>query len=111
MDTTYPTKKPNPFPKTPHCPPIITFNDIHGRKQTIDLTCKKFNLAFNVDCMEFLRACPDKSFSWIVADPPYGDGSSQTVHVEREREREARKNNGTDSANDSTDTNTRRTMW
>ena len=66
---------------------IITFNDIHGAEQTVDLSQEKFNLAFNADCMSFLQACPNKSFSWIVADPPYGDGSSQSVNVERERER------------------------
>ena len=67
---------------------FITFKDIHGAEQTVDLSQEKFNLAFNADCMSFLRACPNKSFSWIVADPPYGDGSSQSVNVERERERE-----------------------
>ena len=66
---------------------IITFNDIRGAEQTVDLSQEKFNVAFNADCMEFFRACPNHSFSWIVADPPYGDGSSQSVNVERERER------------------------
>ena len=65
---------------------IITFNDIHGAEQTVDLSQEKFNVAFNADCMEFFRACPNNSFSWIVADPPYGDGSSQSVNVERERD-------------------------
>lgn len=95
---------------------IITFNDIHGAEQTVDLSQEKFNVAFNADCMEFFRACPNRSFSWIVADPPYGDGSSQSVNVEREREREREavqsvrgmvrpvQNSGTDSARDSTDT-------
>lgn len=84
---------------------IITFNDIHGVKQTLD-TEQKFNVAFNADCMEFLRACPDKCFELSVVDPPFGDAtqeediehrnqrgrfdryneSSQTVNVERERE-------------------------
>ena len=65
---------------------VITFKDIHGAEQTVDLSQEKFNLAFNADCMSFFRACPNNSFSWIVADPPYGDGSSQSVNVERERE-------------------------
>ena len=93
---------------------VITFNDIHGAEQTVDLSQEKFNLAFNADCMSFLRACPNKSFSWIVADPPYGDGSSQPVNVEREREtlQSVRgmvrpvQNSGTDSDRDSTDTST-----
>ena len=86
---------------------IITFNDIHGVEQTLD-TRQKFNVAFNADCMDILRAMPDKCIDLIVADPPYGDGnpdnedehrnqrgrfdryneSSQSVQVERERERE-----------------------
>ena len=84
---------------------IITFNDIHGVEQTLD-TRQKFNVAFNADCMDILRAMPDKCIDLIVADPPYGDGnpdnedehrnqrgrfdryneSSQSVQVERERE-------------------------
>ena len=77
---------------------IITFNDIHGVEQSVDLSQQKFNVAFNADCMEFFRACPNNSFSWIVADPPYGDGSSQSVNVGRERD------GTTSSAVGSTDT-------
>lgn len=68
---------------------VITFKDIHGAEQTVDLSQEKSNLAFNADCMDFLRACPDNAFNLAVVDPPYGDGSSQTVNVERERERDA----------------------
>ena len=67
---------------------IITFNDIHGAEQTVDLSQEKFSLAFNADCMDLLRALPDKSVVLACVDPPYGDASSQTVNVERERERE-----------------------
>ena len=86
---------------------IITFNDIHGVEQTLD-TEHKFNVAFNADCLEILRAMPDNCVDLAVCDPPYGDAlqaedvehrnqrgrfdryneSSQTVNVERERERE-----------------------
>lgn len=45
------------------------------------------SLAFNADCMEAMRQFPDGFFDLAVVDPPYGDGSSQTVNVERERER------------------------
>ena len=31
---------------------------------------------------------PDKCFDLAVVDPPYGGGSPQSVHVERERERD-----------------------
>jgi site-specific DNA-methyltransferase (adenine-specific) len=27
---------------------------------------------YNMDCMEFLRTCPDKSFDLAIVDPPYG---------------------------------------
>ena len=47
------------------------------------------NIAENIDCMDGMRRYPDKYFDLAVVDPPYGGGSSQTVHVEREREREA----------------------
>lgn len=46
------------------------------------------NKAYCCDCMEAMRQMPDKHFDLAVVDPPYG-GGSQTVHVERERERTA----------------------
>ena len=59
---------------------IITFNDIHGVKQTLD-TEQKFNVAFNADCLEILRAMPDNCVDLAVCDPPYGD-ALQTEDVE-----------------------------
>ena len=44
------------------------------------------NIAYNVDCMEYMATLPDNAFDLAVVDPPYGDGHSQSVHVERERE-------------------------
>lgn len=41
------------------------------------------NVAYNVDCMEYMRTVPDKYFDLAVVDPPYGGGSA-----ERERERD-----------------------
>lgn len=41
-----------------------------------------------MDCMEAMRRMPNKCFDLAVVDPPYGGGSPQSVHVERERERE-----------------------
>ena len=49
---------------------------------------------YNRDCMEGMKEFPDKFFDLAIVDPPYGIGitndvvsvSSQTVHVERERE-------------------------
>lgn len=43
------------------------------------------SIAYNVDCMEYLRSVPDKYFDLAVVDPPYGDASSQNGNVERER--------------------------
>ena len=45
------------------------------------------SITFNEDCMAVMRRYPDKYFDLAVCDPPYGDGSSQSVNVERERER------------------------
>ena len=44
------------------------------------------NVAYNMDCMEYMRSLPDKAFDLAVVDPPHGDGS-QSVNAERERER------------------------
>ena len=32
------------------------------------------NIAYNVDCMEYMRTQPDKAFDLAVVDPPYGGG-------------------------------------
>ena len=45
------------------------------------------NVAYNRDCVAAMKEYPDKHFDLAVVDPPYGGGSSQTVQVERERER------------------------
>lgn len=42
------------------------------------------NVAYNMDCMDYMRSLPDKAFDLAVVDPPYGDGNSQSVHAERE---------------------------
>ena len=47
------------------------------------------NVAFNIDCMEAMKKMPDKFFDLAVVDPPYGDGCSQSIQVERERESRA----------------------
>ena len=46
------------------------------------------NVAYNMDCMEYMKTLPDNAFDLAVVDPPYGDGCSQSLNVERERERE-----------------------
>lgn len=30
------------------------------------------NVAYNMDCMEYMRTLPDKAFDFAVVDPPYG---------------------------------------
>ena len=37
-----------------------------------------------MDCMEAMREMPDNAFDLAVVDPPYGDGRSQSLNVERE---------------------------
>lgn len=32
------------------------------------------NIAYNIDCMEYMRTLPDKAFDLAVVDPPYGIG-------------------------------------
>lgn len=52
-------------------------------------------IAYNIDCMEYMKTVPDKYFDLAVVDPPYGGGAkldnsrSQIGNVERERERES----------------------
>ena len=47
------------------------------------------NIAYNADCLAAMREMPDNAFDLAVVDPPYGDGCSQSLNVERERERES----------------------
>lgn len=35
------------------------------------------NVAYNMDCMEYMRSLPDKAFDLSVVDPPYGIGISE----------------------------------
>lgn len=32
------------------------------------------NIAYNMDCMEYMRTLPEKAFDLAVVDPPYGIG-------------------------------------
>ena len=31
----------------------------------------------NIDCLEYMRSLPDKSFDLAIADPPYGIGEDK----------------------------------
>lgn len=85
------------------------------------------NVAYNMDCMEYMKTLPDNAFDLAVVDPPYGaglaenggckgwvtkyrqDDRSQSLNVEREREDGQR---GTDLVNGSTDTRyVKRALW
>ena len=34
----------------------------------------ELNIAYNIDCMEYMRTLPDKAFDLAVVDPPYFSG-------------------------------------
>ena len=55
---------------------MIEFLDVNGEKKILDEN-GHYNIAFNADCMEFLRNCPDNAFSLCVCDPPYGGGFTE----------------------------------
>lgn len=40
------------------------------------------SVAYNMDCMAYMKSLPDKAFDLAVVDPPYGGGCSQNVQVE-----------------------------
>ena len=41
------------------------------------------NIAYNMDCMEAMKAMPDKCFDLAVVDPPYGIGESGAKAITR----------------------------
>lgn len=83
------------------------------------------SIAYNVDCMEYMKDIPDKYFDISCVDPPYGgggadneykgavvghfggrfekyhlgDASSQSLNVEREREQQAGNKSNADGRN------------
>ena len=54
----------------------MKFLDATGQQETFDTEQKHFNIAFNADCMNFMKNIPDNYFSLCVVDPPYGIGES-----------------------------------
>lgn len=56
------------------------------------------NMAYNVDCLEYMRMLPDKAFDIAVCDPPYGNALAN----------ESGGGTGTDLDNDSIDTRPKR---
>ena len=43
------------------------------------------NVAYNVDCMEYMRTLPDNAFDLAVVDPPYGIGESGSKNHTRSK--------------------------
>lgn len=43
------------------------------------------SIAYNMDCMEFLRNCPDKAFNLCVVDPPYGGAGNEFKRADKSR--------------------------
>lgn len=42
------------------------------------------NIAYNVDCMEYMRTLQDKAFDLAVVDPPYFSGPERRGYYGRE---------------------------
>lgn len=38
---------------------------------------KRRQIAYNMDCMDFMRLLPDKEFNLAIVDPPYGGGEKR----------------------------------
>lgn len=40
---------------------------------------------FNMDCLEYMKTVPDKYYDLLIADPPYGGGADTKAFVEKEK--------------------------
>ena len=49
------------------------------------------NIAYNVDCMEYMRTLADGEFDLAVVDPPYGIGESGSKNHTRSKLATAKK--------------------
>ena len=43
------------------------------------------NIAYNMDCLEYMKTLPDKYFDLAVVDPPYGGGADVEQFTENEK--------------------------
>ena len=41
------------------------------------------NVAYNMDCMDYLRSLPDNAFDLAVVDPPFGDAGQTAERREQ----------------------------
>ena len=55
---------------------MINITDLDGQAHSIDLD-NLGNVALRMDCMELMRALPDKCFELSIVDPPYGIGAAK----------------------------------
>lgn len=77
-------------------------------KNILQIKIMKKNIAYNIDCMEYMKNIPDQYFDLAIVDPPYGNAGKDfkrtdksrfggkfdkytKVPVERERERETQR--------------------
>ena len=54
----------------------INITDLYGQDHEIDLD-NLGNQAFCMDCMELMKALPDKCMDLAICDPPYGIGAGK----------------------------------
>jgi DNA modification methylase len=47
------------------------------------------NIAYNIDCMEYMKTLPDKSFDLCICDPPYGIGADKAQNKAAEQREKA----------------------
>lgn len=45
------------------------------------------NIAYNMDCIEYMKSVPDKYFDLAVVDPPYGIGINSMTFTKEGSER------------------------
>lgn len=53
------------------------------------------NVAYNIDCMEYMRTLPDKAFDLAVVDPPYGISITDSGRLKKYNKSKTRWDDGT----------------
>lgn len=61
---------------------VVQFHDINGNTIPLDLDSVD-SVVFNADCMELLRALPDKCIDLAIVDPPYGIAAPKGTYLSR----------------------------
>jgi len=68
----------------------INITDLDGQAHTIDLD-HIGNQALHIDCMELMKALPDKCFELAIVDPPYGIGNFIPSNISRKGKKASEK--------------------